>query len=161
MRATISPAGGATDVCWNAATSLFSNCSSSIRYKSDVRSFTRGLDVVRRLRPVTFDWNFNGLRDVGFVAEEIANIEPLLAIYNEKGEIEGVKYKQLTTVLVNAVNEQQGEMDSLRTDNENLRKEVVDLRDTIKAHREEIEALRALVCAGRRRAAVCRPARGH
>jgi len=36
-----------------------------------------------------------------------------LATYRD-GQIEGVKYKQLTAVLVNAVKEQQAEIDALR-----------------------------------------------
>ena len=44
--------------------------------------------------------------DVGFSAEEVEKIEPLLVTYNN-GQIEGVKYGQITTVLVNAVKQQQ------------------------------------------------------
>jgi hypothetical protein len=102
---------GATDVCRNAALRL-SSCSSSLRYKDEVETYSRGLDVIRRLRPIIFDWKTSGQRDLGFAAEEVASIEPLLATHNDKGEIEGVKYKQLTTVLVNAVNEQQRQIDT-------------------------------------------------
>ena len=65
------------------------------------------MEVVRRLRPITFTWKSDGARDLGFAAEEVAAIDPLLATYTDEGEIEGVKYRQLTTVLVNAANEQQ------------------------------------------------------
>ena len=47
------------------------------------------------------------MHDVGFGAEDVNEVEPLLTTRNAKGEIEGVKYGQLTTVLVNAVNQQQ------------------------------------------------------
>ena len=47
------------------------------------------------------------MHDVGFGAEEVEKVEPLLTTRNDKGEIEGVKYRQITTVLVNAVNQQQ------------------------------------------------------
>ena len=52
------------------------------------------------------------MRDVGFAAEEVECVEPLLVTYNPKGEIEGVKYGQLTTVLVNAVKEQQAQIEN-------------------------------------------------
>jgi hypothetical protein len=62
------------------------------------------------------------------VAEEIANIEPLLAIYNEKGEIEGVKYKQLTTVLVNAVREQMSMIERQRREIDLMKQTICDLK---------------------------------
>jgi hypothetical protein len=82
-------------------------CSSSLRYKTDVQTFLGGLDVVRRLRPITFNWRAGGRRDLGFAAEEVEKIDPLLVFYNEKNEVQGVKYRQMTAVLVNAINEQQ------------------------------------------------------
>src|SRR4030095_4047828 len=96
--------------CRNAS-NIVSTCSSSLRYKSDVATFSRGLDVVRRLRPISLRWRDSGPADVGCGAEEVNAIEPLLAIRNAEGAIEGVKYKQITTVLVNAVNEQQQQID--------------------------------------------------
>jgi len=111
---------GALDVCRNANFRL-SSCSSSLRYKSDVRAFARGLDVVERLRPIAFRWNDSGAADVGFAAEEVEAVEPLLATYGENGQLEGVKYKQITTVLVTAVQELRRENDALRRETALLR----------------------------------------
>ena len=98
--------GGSTNVCTTAAGKI-STCSSSLRYKTSVHRFSGGLDIVRRLSPISFTWKDGGMHDVGFGAEEVEKIEPLLTIRNDKGEIEGVKYGQITTVLVNAVQQQQ------------------------------------------------------
>jgi hypothetical protein len=111
-------------------------CSSSIRYKENVEDYTRGLDLITKLRPVTFDWKKTGERDLGFVAEEVGEAEPLLNVVY-KGQIEGVKYAQITTALVNAVKEQQ---------------------EQIRRQQEQIEALKALVCAANPNVAVCQPA---
>lgn len=104
-------AAGSTSLCRNASNQI-STCSSSLRYKTSVQPFIGGLDVVRRLRPITFNWKDSGMHDVGFAAEEVEQIEPLLTTRNDKGEIEGVKYTQITTVLVNAVNEQQTQIEA-------------------------------------------------
>jgi hypothetical protein len=112
-------------------------CSSSIRYKENVENFTRGLDLITKLRPVTYNWKTSGERDLGFIAEEVNEIEPLLNVYN-KGQIEGVKYEQITTALVNAVKEQQ---------------------EQIIQQQAQIEALKSLVCAANPGAAVCQPVR--
>ena len=69
--------GGVTALCRNAFL-LISTCSSSIRYKSDVEPFRPGLNLIARLRPVSFNWKAGGMRDVGLVAEDVAEIEPLL-----------------------------------------------------------------------------------
>ena len=139
---------GDTDVCRNGANEL-STCSSSLRYKSGVQAFTGGLDIVRRLRPITFNWSHGGTRDVGFGAEEVAKVAPLLATRNVSGEIEGVKYKQITTVLVNAVNEQQEQIEVQRRE--------IDLQRAANARQSaKIDALVRLVCASNKDADICK-----
>jgi hypothetical protein len=125
---------GSLALCRNGSLQLAS-CSSSARYKHDVERFPRGLDLVERLRPVRFRWNDGGAADLGFVAEEVAVEEPLLATRNDDGQVEGVKYEQLGAVLVNAIQEQQRQLDrQART----------------------IEALLQVVCAGRPDHDACR-----
>lgn len=125
--------GGATTLCHNAFAQI-STCSSSLRYKTNVTPFHSGLNLIDRLRPITFDWKANGEADLGLAAEEVARVEPLLVIYNEKGEVEGVKYDRITMLLINAVKEQHSQIDR---------------------QQEEIDALKALICADRPAAAVC------
>lgn len=50
--------------------------------------------------------------DMGLVAEEVAAFEPLLTTTNTKGEVEGVKYDRIGVVLVNAVKEQQSQIET-------------------------------------------------
>lgn len=134
VRVNVLGAAGATQLCRN-ATGEIATCSSSLRYKTRVADFTGGLSTLMKLRPITFDWKETGIRDLGFGAEDVAHVEPLLVIQNEQGEVEGVKYDRVTTVLVNAVKEQQ---------------------EQIAAQSREIAELRSIVCSIRPRAAVCR-----
>jgi hypothetical protein len=85
-------------------------CSSSLRYKTAVRPFTTGLEFINRLRPISFVWRSDGTPDLGLGAEEVAEVEPRLVTHNEQGQIEGVKYDQLNVVLINAVKEQQAQI---------------------------------------------------
>ncbi len=64
-------------------------------------------------------------------AEDVAKVEPLLVTRNDKGEVEGVKYDRITAVLVNAVKEQQQQ---------------------IQQQQDEIASLKQLVCRHNRRA---------
>ena len=137
--------GGSISLCFNSyPTYEIAYCSSSLRYKTDVQPFVVGLDIINRLRPITFTWKQGGLRDLGFGAEEVEKVEPLLVTYNPKGEVEGVKYDRITVALVNAVREQQTQI-------EQQQREI----ETLKRRQHELEALKALVCADHPNAEVC------
>jgi len=105
--------GGATALCQNASNQI-ATCSSSLRYKSNVESFFGRSDILSRLRPVTFQWKESGVFDLGLVAEEVAEIEPLLVTYNENGAVEGVKYDRIGVVLLNVVKTQRQEIEDNR-----------------------------------------------
>jgi len=91
-----------------------SYCSSSVRYKTDIHDFSKGLDLISRLRPVSFSWKEGRIPDIGLIAEEVDQVEPRLTTRNSKGEIEGVKYDRVGVILVGAVKEQQLEIERLR-----------------------------------------------
>jgi len=126
--------GGSTNLCRNGSNQI-STCSSSLRYKTDVYPFFGGLDIVKRLRPIGFTWKEGGAQDVGFGAEEVEKVEPLLTFRNKQGEIEGVKYGQISAVLVNAIKELQAQI-------ERQRREI----ETMREQQSSFEALRKLVC---------------
>ena len=141
-------AAGSTQLCRNASNQI-STCSSSARYKRNIASFDSGLNIVRRLQPVTFNWRADNTADFGLVAEDVAKIEPLLASYNEKGEVEGVKYDRVGVVLLNAVKQQQAQIER---QNELLEKQNEQLRQQQAA----IDALKKLACAQTPEAELCR-----
>jgi hypothetical protein len=97
---------------------VFVNCaSSSLRYKEGVLTWRQGLNVIQGLRPVTFRWKDGHFPDLGLIAEEVAAVEPLLSIRGAKGQIEGVRYDRLNVVLINAIKEQQKQIETLREQN--------------------------------------------
>jgi len=135
-------AGGSTSLCRNANNEI-STCSSSIRYKRNIYPFSQGLALIKQLHPVSFNWRANNQADFGLVAEDVAKVEPLLAATNEKGEIEGVKYDRVGVVLINAVQEQQRQIEAQQKQ--------------IYEQREQIEALKAVVCLQNPTAEICKP----
>ena len=60
---------------------------------------------------ITSKWKTDNMLDVGFGAEDVAKIKPLLVTHNDKGEIEGVNYDRLSAVFVNAFKEQQAQIE--------------------------------------------------
>jgi hypothetical protein len=137
-------AAGATALCLNASNQI-STCSSSLRYKTNVTPFREGLNLINRLRPITFDWKANGEADLGLAAEDVAAVEPLLVIHNDKGEVEGVKYDRINVLLINAIKEQQAQITQQQEEIDALRRRQGDL-----------VALTAVVCADHPTAALCR-----
>jgi hypothetical protein len=101
---------GFLQLCINVSDEI-SPCASSLRYKTNINPFTSGISLIKKLKPITFDWKDGGMHDLGFGAEDVAAVEPLLVIHNKKGEVEGVKYDRISTVLVNAVKEQQAQIE--------------------------------------------------
>lgn len=133
--------GGSTSLCRNSSNEI-STCSSSLRYKTNVQTFHGGLELINRLRPITFTWKQNGAKDLGLGAEEVEQIEPLLTFRNDKGEVEGVKYGQLNIVLINAVKEQQAQ--------------IQEQQEQLREQRNQLAALKKLVCRSHRSVGVCR-----
>jgi hypothetical protein len=133
--------GGSTELCRNGG-NLISNCSSSLRYKTNIAPFSNGLSFVNQLRPVSFDWKESGMKDIGFVAEEVALIDPKFIVYNADGEVEGLKYDRLSVVFVNAFKEQE--------------KQIEAQQKQIESQKLMIDALKKIVCANNPGADVCR-----
>ena len=112
---TITPgllSGGDNHLCNLTGTSTLRFCSSSLRYKTNVQPYARGLDLIRQLNPISFDWKENGLHDIGLGAEDVRKIEPTLTFNNPNGEVEGVKYTQLSAVFINAFKQQQAQIEA-------------------------------------------------
>jgi hypothetical protein len=133
--------GVGSPLCANNSQEIALCGSSSIRYKENINNFPHGLDLIRRLRPVSFNWKADNQADMGLVAEEVADVEPLLVIHNEKGEVEGVKYERVGVVLINAVKEQQAQIEKQQK--------------LIESQQQQIDALKKLVCATNPAAAIC------
>jgi hypothetical protein len=92
---------------------------SSIRYKQNIEPLNEGLDAVMRLRPVTYEYKPGYLktdigRQVGFVAEDVQKIDPLLTPLDATGQPRGVEYAQMTALLARAIQDQQHEIDALK-----------------------------------------------
>ena len=110
---------------------LLGYCSSSIKYKENVVNLDLGLETLRELRPVEFDWKNNNStrnkRDFGFIAEEVEEVNPLLVEYgDEDGSIQSVRYRQITAIIANAIKEQQIQIEELQDKINELENERID-----------------------------------
>ena len=49
---------------------------SDIRLKNNVENITNGLEIINKLRPVSFTWKNNNKKTIGFIAQEVEEILP-------------------------------------------------------------------------------------
>ena len=117
--------GGNKQLCWDSSDGSIATCGSSLRYKTDLQPFGGGLNIINRLRPIAYKWKSDHTPDIGFGAEDVAEVEPLLITRNAKGEIEGVKYDRLSVVFVNAIKEQQEQLQQQQKLIEQLRAQLL------------------------------------
>jgi hypothetical protein len=140
--------GGSIQLCRNGAAAI-STCSSSLRYKTEINPFSGGLQLISRLQPVSFNWKTTHQPDIGLIAEEVAKVEPRLTFKNQSGEIEGVNYSQLTAVLINAIKEQQKQIDAQE-------KKFQTQENVLRQQEEQIRALKKLVCQSNSQVDLCK-----
>lgn len=96
---------------------------SDVRFKTNIRSVSSALDKIKQLRGVYFNWNqkafpekdFGAQDELGFIAQEVEKIVPEIVIKDKtKDEYRSVKYDKLVALLVEAIKEQQKQIDSLK-----------------------------------------------
>ncbi len=86
---------------------------SDARYKTNVQTINSPLDSIRRLRGVTYNWipEFNNsAKQIGFIAQEVEQVLPEMVHTDEKG-FKSVAYSDAVPVLVEAIKEQQKQID--------------------------------------------------
>jgi len=110
--------GGTTKVTLSAATGDVSadtfTSSSSKRFKTNIKKLNSGLEIIDKLRPVSFKRKGTKQEDIGLIAEEVDKILPVIVKHNSENEAEGLDYSKLTVILINAVKELSAEVKELK-----------------------------------------------
>ncbi len=92
--------------------------SSDERLKENLEPIGSAIEKVGQLTGYTFDWipmpdiHVHNGRDVGIIAQEVEKVLPELVSDRENG-YKAVKYEKLTALLIQAVNEQQQQIEKL------------------------------------------------
>lgn len=88
--------------------------------KTNIRVLEGALDKVLQLQGVSFDWKATGEPSIGLVAQDVEKVYPEAVSTDAQG-IKSVDYAKLVAVLIEAVKEQQAQIDALE-------KEVAELK---------------------------------
>jgi hypothetical protein len=102
----------------NAGGDVVAYASSDKRYKDNLQPITNPIDKVKSLTGYTFTWNdkheqFNGNNDIGVVAQEVEKILPEIVDTRDNG-YKAVKYEKMVALLIEAVKDQQKQIDELK-----------------------------------------------
>ena len=110
--------------------------SSSRRYKQDINDMGNASDRLLEPHPVTFrykDTYANGERpiDHGLIAEEVADRFPELVVFNEENQPETVKYRLLSSMLLNELQKQHSTLSGQVAQIDGLKDELAELRQQV------------------------------
>jgi hypothetical protein len=118
---------------------------SSERFKTDVEAMGAAGEKLGQLRPVTFKLKTDptGTVQYGLIAEEVAKVYPELVIHGAGGRIDGVRYEELSPMLLYEVQQQQHKLQvqraTLQTLAEQNKNQAVQIRD-LKRRQEQFAA---------------------
>jgi len=92
--------------------------SSSRRYKTNIVDIALDSNKLYDLRPVDFEWNeksaTEGKKDIGLIAEEVAEILPEIVNYNNDNTPESVSYDKLSVILLMEIKKLKEEIEKLK-----------------------------------------------
>ena len=95
------------------------NTSSDARLKN-ITGSARGLDVINNLNPVAYNWKADNHADEGLIAQEVEELVPNAVNKDEDG-FYSMDYSKLVTHLVKGMQEQQEQIESLKSEIANLK----------------------------------------
>jgi len=98
----------------NGTTGVLYNTSSDARLK-DVTGSARGLEVIKELNPVSYNWKADGKADEGLIAQEVLDIVPN-AVTGSEEDMYQMDYSKLVVHLVAGMKEQQAQIDALQSE---------------------------------------------
>ena len=145
--------GGADFVTVDLTTGLLGHASSSRRYKEAIEPMDDASQTLFALRPVTFRYKKEIDRSqslqYGLVAEDVAKVDPNLAIRDGKGQIESVHYNAINAMLLNEFLKEHKKVEELKNDFQSTvaqqNKRIQALTAQLKQQAEQIEKVSAQI----------------
>jgi hypothetical protein len=131
------PGHSNTEIYYTSAGIVYfdSTCSDS-RIKTEVETIENALEIVKKLKPVEFNWNdvYLTMRGslpaekhhaIGFIAQEVQTYLPELVKVNQDTGYYEINYGVLNSILVEAIKEQQVFIEDINT-------QIVELENILK-----------------------------
>ncbi|HLD87392.1 MAG TPA: tail fiber domain-containing protein [Candidatus Nanoarchaeia archaeon] len=100
-----------------------SHSSSDMRLKEDIRGLSGSLEKIGKVQGVSFNWAKTGESDIGLIAQNVEMVFPELVLTDKKTGLKSIKYANLVAPLIEAIKEQQAQIEELRGQVEELKRE--------------------------------------
>ena len=88
------------------------NSTSDIKFKENVKQIESALNILNNINGYSFDWKETGKKSYGLIANELQKVLPELVNNEERGL--SVSYLPLIAILIEAIKEQQKQIDELK-----------------------------------------------
>ena len=98
------------------------NSTSDARLKENVEPIANALSDITQLEGVSFDWKDTGTRGHGFIAQQVEPILPDVVQTDDETGIKSINYVGMIGHLVEAIKEQQTQIDALTAQVEELKR---------------------------------------
>lgn len=116
------------------------------RYKKDFTAIDQALNKVLQLDGLYYNWKvdefptkkFTKAQQMGFIAQDIEKLFPEM-VHTDQAGYKSVNYGKLTPVLVEAIKEQQAQIDQLKAEKAAFQAELADLKANVMARLEALE----------------------
>jgi len=130
MKSNVLPAAdnsynlGSSTYRWATIYSNNSLNTSDARLKTNIRNLNYGLSAILKMRSVQYNWKEGADQDtkIGFLAQELRNVIPEVVVGDERKENLAVNYIELIPIMVNAIKEQQQQIEELKKEISNLKR---------------------------------------
>lgn len=106
---------------------------SARRFKREIRPLEGASHILERLEGVRYRWRDSGREDVGFIAEEVAEVLPELVTLDDNAKAVGISYARLTVVLVEALKEERAANARHTRQIDRLRQQITSIQQRIDA----------------------------
>jgi len=100
---------------------------SDVTFKENIEPIPEAMDLVKKLRGVSFQWKRNRKKSLGVIAQEVEQVLPELVNTRENGQ-KSVVYDNLIPLLIEATKQLQEQVDRLETKVQSLQREVSALK---------------------------------
>lgn len=99
-----------------------SHTSSDLRLKKNIREINNALEKIQNIDGVYFNWKENDERSIGLIAQQVEKNFPELVLTDEYTGLKSVNYPGLIAPLIEAVKNQQKQIQALKDEIETLKR---------------------------------------
>jgi hypothetical protein len=123
---------GKTGSRWSALWSVNGTIQTSDRrLKTNILPLPYGLKDVMKMEPVSYNWKENpAMQKIGLIAQDVKKLVPEVVTGDENKEMLGMNYSELVPVLINAIKEQQKQIEDMKKIMTEMQKTIAGIKKT-------------------------------